>query len=62
MRRGETEAVLKGSGKMPSERARLMIVVIGVNKESRHDLRRKVGMLSREQEAEEDERIAFLTS
>jgi hypothetical protein len=57
-----TEAVLNESGKMPSERARLMIVVIGKAKVSRQDLRRKVGMMSREQEAFEAERMAFLTS
>ena len=57
-----TAAILKESGKVPSEMAKLMMVVIGTNKESRQDLRRKVGMMSREDEAEEDERIAFLTS
>lgn len=53
---------MKESGKEPSEMAKLMMVVIGTNKESRHDLRRNVGMISSEDEAEEDERIAFLTS
>lgn len=62
LRRGVTEAILKESGKVPSEMAKLMMVVIGANKESRQDLRRKVGMMSSEDEAEEDERIAFLTS
>ena len=47
---------------MPSEMAKLMMVVIGGNKESRHDLRRKVGMMSSEEVAEEEARIAFLTS
>jgi hypothetical protein len=62
LRRGVTAAVLKESGKVPSEMAKLMMVVIGGSKESRQDLRRKVGMMSSEDEAEEDERIAFLTS
>lgn len=62
LRRGVTAAILKDSGKVPSEMAKLMMVVIGVSKESRQDLRRKVGMMSSEDEAEEDERMAFLTS
>ena len=48
--------------KVPSERARLIIVVMGRAKESRQDLRRKVGMKSRVQEALEEERMACLTS
>jgi hypothetical protein len=39
-----------------------MILVIGVVKESRHDLRRKVGITSREQVALDDIKIAFRTS
>ena len=61
-RRGETEAILKELGKVPTERARLIMVVIGKTKESRQDLRRKVGMMSRGQDALVDERMAFLTS
>ena len=62
LRRGRTEADLKESGKIPSERARLMILVIGSRRESRQDLSRKVGMISRSQEAFDDLRIAILTS
>ena len=50
------------SGKMPSESARLIIFVMGSKRETRHDLIRKVGMMSRAQEALEDLRIAALTS
>ena len=62
LRRGRTEADLKESGKIPSERARLIILVIGSRRESRQDLSRKVGMISRSQEAFDDLRIAILTS
>ena len=62
MRRGRTEADLNESGKMPSESARLIMLVMGSKRESRHDLIRKVGMMSRAQEALEDLRIAALTS
>ena len=62
LRRGRTEADLKESGKIPSRRARLIMLVIGSRRESRQDLSRKVGMISRSQEALEDLRIAVLTS
>ena len=62
LRRGRTEADLKESGKMHSRRARLIMLVIGSRRESRQDLSRKVGMISRSQEALEDLRIAVLTS
>ena len=62
LRRGRTEADLKESGKRPSERARLIMLVMGSKRESRHDLIRKVGIISRAQEALEDLRIAALTS
>ena len=39
-----------------------MIFVIGRIRESRQDLRRKVGIISREQVAFDDIKIAFLTS
>ena len=39
-----------------------MMVVMGSKRESRQDLRRKVGMISRQQEALEDLRIAIFTS
>ena len=54
LRRGRTEADLNESGKMPSESARLIMLVMGSKRESRHDLIRKVGMMSRAQEALED--------
>ena len=60
--RGRTVAILKESGKEPSDSARLTMVVIGSSKESRHDLRRKVGMESREQVELKELRIACLTS
>jgi len=53
---------LKDWAKIPSESARLMMLVIGSRRESRQDLRRKVGMISRAQEAFEDLTIAVLTS
>jgi len=59
---GLTEADLKESGKISSERARLIMLVIGSRRESRQDLSRKVGMISRSQEALDDLRIAILTS
>ena len=59
---GRTEADLKEWGKVPSERARLMMLVLGSRRESRHDLSRKVGIISRVQEALEDLRMAILTS
>ena len=62
LRRGRTEADLNESGKMPSESAMLIMLVMGSKRESRHDLIRKVGMMSRAQEALEDLRIAALTS
>src|SRR6187399_3772766 len=62
LRRGRTEADLKESGKIPSRRARLIMLVIGSMRESRQDLSRKVGMISRAQEEFEDLRIAVLTS
>jgi len=62
LRRGRTEADLNESGKMPSESTRLIMLVMGSKRKSRHDLIRKVGMMSRAQEALEDLRIAALTS
>ena len=62
LRRGRTEADLNESGKIPSESARLIMLVMGSKRESRQDLIRKVGMMSRAQEALEDLRIAALTS
>ena len=41
---------------------RLMRVVIGRRKESRHDLRRRVGIRSREQVASEEDSMAVRTS
>ena len=39
-----------------------MMLVMGSKRESRQDLRRKVGMISRPQEAFEDLRIVIFTS
>src|SRR6267154_790654 len=55
-------ACLKGSGKVDSEMERLMRVVIGKMRTSRQDLRRTVGMKSREQVALEEDKIADRTS
>ena len=59
---GVTMACLNESGKVPSEMARLMIVVMGNTKELRQDLSRKVGIMSREHVALEEATMAFLTS
>jgi len=53
---------LKLSGKMPSDSARLIMVVMGCMRASKQDFRMKVGMMSREQVESEDIRMAFLTS
>ena len=55
-------ADLNSSAKMDSEMKRLMRVVIGRRRESRHDLRRRVGIRSREQVASEEDSIAVRTS
>jgi len=55
-------AFLYEVGKVPSDKARLMMLVIGRSKESRQDLSRKVGIMSREQVELEDNKIACLTS
>src|SRR6188768_1558965 len=62
LRSGRSEADLKEWGKIPSESARLMMLVIGSRRESRQDLSRKVGMISKAQDEFEDLRIAVLTS
>ena len=48
--------------KMDSEMERLMRVVIGRRKESRHDLRRNAGIRSRAQVASEEDSMAVRTS
>jgi len=53
---------LKPAGKEPSRKDKFMMLVIRVIRESRQDLRRKVGMVSREQVALEDIRMARRTS
>jgi hypothetical protein len=53
---------LKFSGKMPSDKERLMRVVMGWRRESIHALRRQVGITSDGQEALDEERIATFTS
>ena len=55
-------ADLKSSEKMDSEMERLMRVVMGRRKASRHDLRRDVGIRSREQVASEEDSMADRTS
>jgi hypothetical protein len=57
-----TRAVLKQEGKVDSVRHRLIKVVIGGRRVSRHDFRIAVGMKSNEHVASEDDRIAVLTS
>ena len=51
-------ADLKLSGKMPSDRERLMMVVMGMIRASRQLLRRWVGIESRSQDALDEKRIA----
>ena len=51
-------ADLKLLGKMPSDRERLMMVVMGMIRASRQLLRRWVGIESRSQDALDEERIA----
>ena len=55
-------ADLNSSGTMDSEMRRLMRVVIGRRKESRHELRRRVGIRSSEQVASEEDSMAVWTS
>jgi len=50
------------AGNFPSDRAKLIIFVIGRIRESRQDLSRKVGMISREQVELDDTKTAFRTS
>ena len=55
-------ASLNFEGKTPSERDKLIMFVIGRIKALMQDLRRKVGIMSREQVELEDERIRLRTS
>lgn len=55
-------AVLDSEGKVPSASAKLMRVVIGWTRVSRHDLSREVGIISREQVALEEFKMALRTS
>ena len=55
-------AFLNSVGKIPSERDMFTSLVIGWMSESRQVLRKKVGIVSREQEALDDLRMAILTS
>ena len=55
-------ADLNSSGKIDSEMERLIRVVMGRRKASRHDLRRDVGIRSREQVASEEDSMADRTS
>jgi hypothetical protein len=62
LRSGLTKVCLNSVGNEPSPRERLIRVVIGIIRASRHDLSRGVGIISREQVESFDERIDFLTS
>ena len=53
---------MKSDGKTPSERERLIRVVIGSIRASMHDLRRKVGMISRAHEELDDPEMVRRTS
>lgn len=53
---------MKQGGKVDSCKQRLIRVVIGVRRVSRHDLRTTVGMKSSEQVAVDDARMAARTS
>jgi hypothetical protein len=55
-------AVLKQAGKIDSLRQRLIKVVIGGRRASRHDLSTVVGIKSSGQDALDEVRIAVLTS
>jgi nitrogen regulatory protein PII len=59
---GETIACLKFSGKMHSDKERLMRVVMGWRREPIHALTRHVGITSDGQEALDEEGIATFTS
>ena len=56
--RRRTKVFLKLEGKEASRRDMFMVLVMGVMIESRHDLRSKVGIVSREQVALEEIRMA----
>ena len=58
-RRGLTIAILKESGKIPSERDKLIRVVIGTSKASMEDFKSLVGIRSRSQVELDAENIAF---
>ena len=55
-------ALLKESGKIPSNSDKLIIVVIGISKESMADFKSLVGIRSRSHVEFDAENIAFLTS
>ena len=55
-------ASLNLEGKRASERDKLIMLVMGWIKASMYDLRKKVGMMSREQVELEDEKIKLRTS
>src|SRR6267154_4099457 len=60
--KGSENGMFEGMRKVDSEMERLMRVVIGKMRTSRQDLRREVGMKSREQVALEEDKIAERTS
>jgi len=55
-------AFLKEWGKHPSDKARLIMLVMGKSKESRQDFSKKVGIMASEQVELEDNKMACLTS
>ena len=55
-------AVLKEDGNVPSDKERLMMVVMGGSRESMHDFKSFVGIRSREHVEFEEDRIALRTS
>jgi hypothetical protein len=57
-----TTACLRSSGKMPSDRDKLMRVVMGTIRASRQDLRSLVGTMSNVQEAFDEDKMARRTS
>ena len=56
------DGVFEGMGKNPSDKARLIMLVMGKSKESRQDFSKKVGIMSSEQVELEDNKMACLTS
>lgn len=62
LRRGFTSACLNTAGKLASENERLMILVIGLIRDGRHDLSKHVGIMSRVHVESVEDRIAVCIS